>query len=103
MNEAFEPFAEVYVPILLKNTVVTIQVFAAVVDVFFSCFLMLLAPFMSISVVRQVISSSSNACIRSIIIHSLPVKCALGPVLFQKCTCAFVLRPFLWRAFLLFW
>jgi len=47
MGEGFEPFAEVYVPILLKGTVVTIQV----------------------------ISQSSHTCVRAIILHATPVKC----------------------------
>lgn len=47
MGASFEPFAEVYVPILLKGTVVTIQV----------------------------ISLSSLGCARSIILYSTPVKC----------------------------
>ncbi|KAL1495781.1 hypothetical protein AB1Y20_016643 [Prymnesium parvum] len=47
MGPSFEPFAEVYVPLLLKGTVVTIQV----------------------------ISHSSYACARAIILHSTPVKC----------------------------
>ena len=47
MRDRFEPFAEVYVPILLKGTVVTIQV----------------------------ISQSSYACVRAIIVHSTPVRC----------------------------
>ena len=47
LREAFEPFAETFVPVLLKNTYVTIQV----------------------------ISQTSNACIRSIIFHVVPLKC----------------------------
>ena len=47
MREGFEPFAEVYVPILLKGTVVTIQV----------------------------ISQSSHACLHAVMLCATPVKC----------------------------